>query len=169
MSAPISPSPSKHPARCFDDLIKFCIEAGVGAAASRDDFFGEGDVVREIVALLLVRPPHDAGADIADLVCDLDQLCAGRFVRGVLDLLLAAPRFRKIHVVRHLGDQGRYSLAEFSCQFLARGLGILDGVVQPAGPDQLGIGTIGCDGEQVCDLGEMVDVGLIAAALALLA
>ena len=38
--------------------------------------------------------------------------------------------------------------------------------MQPAGRDQLGIRAIGRDGEQVRDLGEMIDVGLVATPLA---
>jgi hypothetical protein len=71
------------------------------------------------------------------------------------------------HVVGHLDHQRRDALAEFFRELLAVGPGVLDGVVQPAGGDKLGIRTIGRGGKQVRNLGEVIDIGLVAAALAL--
>ena len=61
-------------------LVEFRIEPGVAATATRDDLLGPVGVIDQIVALLLSRIAMNARTDIADLVGDLDQLRAGRFV-----------------------------------------------------------------------------------------
>ena len=73
----------------------------------------------------------------------LINFAPGRFPRGIDDLFVAALRLRQGHVVGHLDHQRCDALAEFLRQLLAGRCRIFDGVVQPAGRDEFGIGPIG--------------------------
>ena len=86
-------------------------------------------------------------------------------MRGVLDLLLAAFCIGKQHVVGHLHDQRGDALAEFLGEFFPRGVGVLGGVMQPAGRTSSASGAVGNFGEDAGDFRKVIDVGFITARL----
>jgi hypothetical protein len=85
---------------------------------------------------------------------------------SILDLLLPARRLRQPHVVGAFDDEIRNARAELLCELIARGRGVLDRVMQPSRGHELGVGTIRHLREQVRDLGEVIDIRLIASPLA---
>jgi hypothetical protein len=108
----------------------------------------------------------NARADVADLVGDLDQPGTGRLFRCFDHLPTPSFGFRQAHVVGALDDERRDTVGEFLRELLARGVGVLDRIMQPAGRNEFGVGAIGRGRKQVRDLGEVVDVRLMTAALA---
>src|SRR5258708_39996114 len=89
----------------LDGFVESPVERPVATPASRDNFFGPGGVVDQVGALVLARIGQYPGADIADLVGDLDQLGMRRFVRGIGDLPLTSLCFRQAHIVGHLDHE----------------------------------------------------------------
>src|SRR5256885_14057293 len=69
-------------------------------------------------------------ADVADLVGELHELGAAREPGGVLDLEALALRFEERLIVRYLGNDARHLGPEKRLELVARGLGVLDGVVE---------------------------------------
>ena len=88
------------------------------------------------------------------------DFCGASRPAGVAALIWQA------HIVGALDDERGDTVGEFLRELLARGAGVLDRVMQPAGRNEFGVGAIGRSRKQVRDLGEVVDVRLMAAALA---
>src|SRR5688572_16839047 len=113
--------------------IERALQARMHAPQAVDDMLGPF----EVLALARTRPPDRRMlaqvAQVADLVGELDELCAARKARRVLDLQALARVLAQALIVGHFHDDARDLLAEYTRQLNARRFRVLYRVMQHRG------------------------------------